>query len=209
MKIISVENLVFSEIKLIRFGRFQDERGYFSEPFRQSDFKTNELLKPFFENIDFVQMNESYSQANVIRGLHFQWQPAQGKLIRTINGRMIDLILDVRPNSPNYGKIIAYDMQESKTNDYSQWIWIPFGFAHGNIYTEETRIEYLCSGEYNPKCEAGICPLSNEIDWSLCDEKLRNIYLFLKEKFLISEKDRNGLSLSDWKNDERANFFVM
>jgi len=209
MKIISVENLVFPEIKIIRFGRFQDERGYFSEPFRQSDFKTNQLLKPFFENIDFVQMNESYSQANVIRGLHFQWQPAQGKLIRTIYGRMIDLILDVRPNSPNYGKIIAYDMQESKTNDYSQWIWIPFGFAHGNIYTEETRIEYLCSGEYNPKCEAAICPLSKEIDWSLCDEKLRNIYLSLKEQFLISEKDRNGLSLSDWRNDERANFFVM
>ncbi len=209
MKILSVENLVFPEIKIIRFGRFQDERGYFTEPFRQSDFKTHHLLKPIFENINFVQMNESYSLANVIRGLHFQWQPAQGKLIRTIYGRMVDLILDVRRNSPNYGKIIAYDMPECKANDYSQWIWIPFGFAHGNIFTEETRIEYYCSGEYNPKCEAGICPLSSEIDWSLCDEKLKSIYNSLKGKFLISEKDRNGLSLSDWENDESAKFFSM
>ena len=100
-------------------------------------------------------------------------------------------------------------MPECKASDYSEWIWIPFGFAHGNIFTEETRIEYYCSGEYNPKCEAGICPLSNDIDWSLCYEKLKNIYLSLKEQFLISEKDRNGLSLSDWKNDERAKFFAL
>ncbi|NLO20097.1 MAG: dTDP-4-keto-6-deoxy-D-glucose epimerase [Ignavibacteria bacterium] len=209
MKIISVESLAFPEVKVIRFGRFSDERGYFTEPYRQSDFKEHPQLEHIFKNLSFVQMNESYSREKVLRGLHFQWLPPQGKLIRTFYGRMIDLVMDIRKNSPNYGKIIAYDMSESKTNNYSEWIWVPFGFAHGNFFTEETRIEYYCTGEYNPNCEAGINPLSEEIDWSLCDKNIKNTFDSLKDSFLISEKDRKAMSLTEWGKDERSNYFMI
>ncbi len=205
MKIISITQLALSEVKVIRFGRFLDNRGYFSEPFRDSDFKTIPELK----DINFVQSNESYSKAGTVRGLHFQWSPPQGKMVRTIFGHMADMVLDIRKNSPTFGKAIIYNMPQNFGNDYSEWIWVPPGFAHGNFYVEESAIEYFCSGEYNPGAEAGISPLSSDIDWSLCDPELYKQFQSIigRSDLLISDKDKNGLSVKAWNSDNRsANF---
>ncbi|MBI3366189.1 dTDP-4-dehydrorhamnose 3,5-epimerase family protein, partial [Candidatus Roizmanbacteria bacterium] len=107
MKILEVRNLVFSDVKVIRYERFKDDRGYFTETFRESDFKT------VISNFSIKQVNESYSSVKgVLRGLHLQWSPYMGKLIRTVKGHMVDLFLDIRKNSPTYGKVAAYDMPE-------------------------------------------------------------------------------------------------
>ena len=106
MKILTVKQLAIQEIRVIRFARFCDQRGYFTEHFRQSDFQTNPLT-PFMEGVEFVQTNESFSRAQTVRGLHFQWDPYMGKLVRTLHGHMVDLILDIRKGSPSFGKAIA------------------------------------------------------------------------------------------------------
>jgi dTDP-4-dehydrorhamnose 3,5-epimerase len=208
MKILSVVSLAFPEIKVIKFARFCDHRGYFTEPYRKSDFE-NHPGTDFLRNIQFVQTNESFSLPNTIRGLHFQWNPYMGKLVRTIQGHMIDLVLDIRRGSPTFGKAIAYDMPASSDSDFAEWIWVPPGFAHGNFFRQETAIEYSCTGEYSPGCEAGISPLADDIDWSLCDAKLKEIFdATILSAPLISQKDKNGLSVTAWKNDSRSENFI-
>jgi dTDP-4-dehydrorhamnose 3,5-epimerase len=209
MKIISIKELEIPEIKVIRFSRFTDDRGYFSEQFRKSDLIKDSGITSL-ENIEFVQANQSYSKPGVVRGLHFQWNPYMGKLVRTIAGRMVDLILDIRKESPTHGKLIAYEMPSSPNQDYDEWIWIPPGFAHGNYFTEPTTIEYFCSGEYSPGCEAGISPLAEDIDWSLCDGKLKKELqnLISSPNLIISDKDKNALSLGEWERKEESNNFL-
>lgn len=206
MKIITFKDLSLNDIKVLRFARFCDHRGYFTETFRSSQFKEE---VPFLSDISFVQVNESFSKAGVIRGLHFQWNPYMGKLVRTIHGRMVDLFLDIRKGSPTYGFASAYELRSTGDEDYNEWIWIPPGFAHGNYFTEDTVIEYFCSGEYSPQCEAGISPLANDIDWSLCDDNLKSEFdEITKNKELMSEKDVNSLSVKDWSEDDRSNNFI-
>jgi dTDP-4-dehydrorhamnose 3,5-epimerase len=208
MKILAANQLKIPEIKVIRFARFRDKRGYFTEHFRNSDFQSNPLT-PFMKGVEFVQTNESFSKAGTVRGLHFQWNPYMGKLVRTLYGHMIDLILDIRRASPTFGKIIAYDMPSNWGEDFNEWIWVPPGFAHGNTFLEDTLIEYFCSGEYSPGYEAGISPLAEDIDWSLCDKTLREIfYEVALGTPLITDKDRNGLSVSAWEKDERSSNFI-
>ena len=108
-----------------------------------------------------MQANQSLSEKGVMRGMHFQWNPYMGKLVRTISGHMVDMVLDIRIDSPTFGKMIAYDMPASDENDYDEWIWVPPGFAHGNFFSEKTIIEYMCTGQYSPGCEACISPFSN------------------------------------------------
>src|SRR5439155_25851733 len=146
------------EIKVIRFGRFRDYRGYFTEHFRRSDLHTHPQTA-FLKGVEFVQGNESFSRAGTIRGLHFQWNPYMGKLVRTLSGHMIDLVLDIRKGSPTFGKAVAYEMPANAQDAFGEWIWVPPGFAHGNAFLAETSIEYFCSGEYSPHCEAGISPM--------------------------------------------------
>ena len=208
MKILAVDQLKILEIKVVRFARFRDQRGYFTEHFRQSDFRTNPLA-PFMEGVEFVQTNESFSKAGTVRGLHFQWNPYMGKLVRTLYGHMVDLILDIRRGSPTFGKAIAYDMPSNKSEDFNEWIWVPPGFAHGNTFLEDTSIEYFCSGEYSPGNEAGISPLAEDIDWSLCDQSLRETFHeIVSSTPLITDKDKNGLSVSSWEKDERSKNFI-
>jgi len=208
MKILEVKNLAIPAIKVIKFARFCDQRGYFTEPFRKSDF-FNHSDMDFLKNVEFVQVNESFSKKNVVRGLHFQWNPYMGKLVRTIRGGMVDLVLDIRKSSPTLGKIIAYDMPDEIGSESSEWIWVPPGFAHGNFFTEDTTIEYFCSGEYSQGCEAGISPLARDIDWSLCDPDLKNEFDEISSSAtLITDKDKNGLSLHEWLVDERAENFL-
>jgi dTDP-4-dehydrorhamnose 3,5-epimerase len=132
-----------------------------------------------------------------------------GKLVRTLYGHMVDLVLDIRRGSPNFGKAIAYDMPSNTSEDFNEWIWVPPGFAHGNVFVEDTSIEYFCSGEYSPGNEAGISPLSEDIDWSLCDHSLRETFREIASSMpLITDKDRNGLSVCGWEKDERSHNFV-
>ena len=204
MKIIKVKELAIPEVKILQFARFKDDRGYFTEPYRKSDF-SNDFIKDF----EVFQTNESYSRANVIRGLHFQWNPYMGKLVRTLKGRMVDMVMDIRKGSPTYGKIITYDMPTNHDLDYDEWIWVPPGFAHGNFFTEESVIEYYCTGEYSPGCEAGISPLSKDIDWSLCDMELKKLFdSTVGAEALVSDKDKNGLTLQQWTEDPRSENFT-
>jgi len=205
MKVLSVESLVFPEVKVVRFGRFADERGYFCEHFRKSDF---ERSLPFLD-APFVQCNESYSRPGTLRGMHFQWNPHVGKLVRTVHGHMIDLVLDIRHGSRTYGKIIAHDMPADHARPDNQWIWIPPGFAHGGLFLRETTIEYYCTGEYNPACEAGISPLAADLDWSQCAPTLKRAFdqvAFATQ--LLSPKDKAGMTLAAWSHDERARHFL-
>ncbi len=209
MKITTVEHLAIPDIKVIHFARFCDHRGYFTEHYRKSDFGIG-TPADFMQDVTFVQMNESFSRAGTIRGLHFQWNPYMGKLVRTVHGHMVDLVLDIRIGAPTFGKIIAYDMPANHGEDAGGWIWVPPGFAHGNFFLEDSTIEYLCSGEYSPGCEAGISPLAEDIDWSLCDPELRHAFeRVVKDAPLITDKDRNGLSVSGWSRDERSRHFVL
>ena len=208
MKILEVKTLALPDVKVIRYARFRDHRGYFTEHYRKSDFTGSELT-PFMRGIEFVQTNESYSRRGTLRGLHFQWNPYQGKLVRTLHGHMIDLALDIRRGSPTFGKIVAYDMPMDPNREYSDWIWLPPGFAHGTVFLQDSTIEYFCSGEYNAACEAGISPLAGDIDWSMCDHGLKQAFDRIAwDEPLLSEKDRAGLSMADWARDQRSAIFT-
>jgi dTDP-4-dehydrorhamnose 3,5-epimerase len=208
MKILDVRDLKLADIKIIRYARFPDMRGFFAEHFRKSDFRSHPRLG-FMGGIEFLQCNESYSKPRTVRGLHFQWNPFMGKLVRTLQGRMIDMILDIRKGSPTFGNIIGYDMPASPNADFGEWIWIPPGFAHGNFFTEESHIEYFCSGEYNPECEAGISPLADDINWSLFESELKKEFdAIVSLKPLMSDKDRKGHSLTSWVKNPDSNQFL-
>ncbi len=205
MKVLDVESLVIPEVKVIQFARFRDDRGYFTELYREEQFEELD----FMQGIEFVQHNESHSKKNVIRGLHFQWNPYMGKLVRTISGRMIDLVLDIRIGSQTYGKIIAHEMPAESDDATGEWIWVPPGFAHGNVFPETSTIEYLCTGSWNPDCEAGISPLSQDIDWSLCKPRLKALFdKIMADNPSMTDKDREGFSLKDWERDNRSRNFV-
>ena len=202
MKILDVKSLPLQGVKVIRFARFRDSRGYFAEQMRASDISSH-----LGESCSkFVQANESFSNENVMRGLHFQWNPYMGKLVRTLSGRMIDIVLDIRVNSSTAGKAIAYDMPAPiADSNYDEWIWVPPGFAHGNFFSKPTKIEYLCTGEYNATCEACISPVATDIDWSLCDPALRQI-IDVPDR-IISDKDKAGLMFKQWMSDDRSKNF--
>ena len=208
MKIIEVKELALSSVKVIRYGRFCDHRGYFTEHYRKSDFHNPDTMN-FMKNVEFMQCNESYSRKGTVRGLHFQWNPVMGKLVRTLRGRMIDMVLDIRKGSPTFGMIILYDMPSDHNNDFGEWIWVPPGFAHGNIFTEESMIEYFCTGQYSPGCEAGISPLAEDINWELCDPDLKKIFdNIAPSTSLITDKDKNGFSVSQWNENKNSSQFV-
>ncbi len=206
MKLLSIQSLAIPEILVLRFARFSDSRGYFTETFRFSDIAQHPLAGSL-AGVRFVQANESYSHAGVIRGLHFQWNPYVGKLVRTISGRMIDLAADIRLGSPTFGKIIAFDMPSPWDAAEGTWIWVPPGFAHGNLFRQPTQIEYLCSGEYNPGCEGGISPLAPNLDWSLCDLSLKALFDDTAPEANMTDKDRRHPTLLQWKNDPRSENF--
>jgi dTDP-4-dehydrorhamnose 3,5-epimerase len=208
MKILDVRDLELAGIKVIRYGRYPDARGFFAEHFRKSDFESHARLD-FLRGVEFLQCNESHSKPGTVRGLHFQWNPYMGKLVRTLRGRMIDMVLDIRKGSPTFGKIIGYDMPADPSAGFGEWIWVPPGFAHGNFFTEESHIEYFCSGEYSPGCEAGISPLASDIDWAFFDSDIKNEFnAIISAKPLMSEKDRKGHSLSSWLAHSNSSRFL-
>jgi len=151
----------------------QDKRGYFLESFNQAVFK--EGLK---RDINFVQDNESYSSKGVLRGLHYQkGDYAQAKLVRVIKGKILDVVVDLRADSPTFSKHMSIELSE----DNKTQLFIPRGFAHGFLVLSDTAIfSYKCDNFYNKASEGGIIYNDKDlnIDWKL-DEK----------EFIVSEKD--------------------
>ncbi|MFI5344143.1 MAG: dTDP-4-dehydrorhamnose 3,5-epimerase [Chlamydiales bacterium] len=133
-------------LKLIKPKVFRDERGFFLETFQQSEFEEMGLLDLF------QQDNHSFSYQNCIRGMHFQSVPGQAKLIRTAVGRIYDVAVDIRKNSPTYGQwegVILDDL------DHCQ-LFIPVGFAHGFcVLSKEAHVLYKVTAPYDPKYERG------------------------------------------------------
>lgn len=208
MKILDCYSLAFPEVKVIRYKRFGDHRGYFSEIFRHSDFNNPELLA-CMNGLHFTQANESWSKNGTIRGMHFQWNPYMGKLVRTSIGHMMDMVLDIRQGSPSYGQIILHDMPSLVDQDWSEWIWVPVGFAHGSCFLMDSMIQYYCTGEWSPGCERSISPLAPDIDWSRCDPVLKARFDAVAPTTpYLTDKDRNGLTMASWKADPASREFV-
>ena len=139
---------------------FNDERGHFFESYHKTLFEKNGI--PF----DFVQDNQSFSTKGVLRGLHFQKAPfAQGKLVRVIKGKAIDVAVDLRPNSPTFGKYLKFLLEEEKQN----MVYIPEGFAHGFMALEDCIFTYKCTNVYNKASESGILwnDTTLKIDWDI------------------------------------------
>ncbi len=139
---------------------FGDERGYFLESYHKKAFSDNGI--PF----DFVQDNQSLSSAGVLRGLHFQRDPhAQGKLVRVIMGKAVDVAVDLRPGSPTFGKHEKFLLDAQLQN----MVYIPAGFAHGFLALEQCLFTYKCTDFYNKASEGGIIWNDPDlgIDWGI------------------------------------------
>ncbi len=207
MKLLSVASLTIPDVKVIRIARFGDERGYFTETMRGEDLaKIAEI--PFFATTTWHQMNESYSVAGVVRGLHFQWNPHQGKLVRATEGRLIDLALDIREGSPTQDKIVGYELHYDPKEDFQDLLWLPPGFAHGFVALTECRLEYLCTGVWSPTSERAIRIHDPQIDWSLVDVSLKSQVDKVLQNALMADKDRNGLTLAQWQSSPDKQIFT-
>jgi len=158
---------------------FEDARGYFFESFNKKVFEEAGVIE------DFVQDNQSLSQKGVLRGMHFQKAPyAQGKLVRVIKGAVLDVVVDIRKNSPTYGKYFSIELTEQNKIMF----WIPVGFAHGFLtLLDDTIFYYKCSNYYNKESEGSIA-------W---DDQDININWNIEEP-LLSEKDKIGVALKDF-----------
>ena len=206
MKDIQIENTHFDVVKILNYSSFCDHRGYFTEHFRESQV----VSLPGMTDFKILQSNESFSKKGTLRGLHFQWNPYMGKLVRCVHGHLFDLIVDIRINSPTFGKIITIELEQNETSSSSKWVWIPPGFAHGCFFVEDSTIEYFCTGEYSGGCEAGISPFADDIDWSLCDKSFKALFdrFVENDSFLITEKDAMGYTLKSWLETEHSKQFV-
>ncbi len=167
---------------------FQDERGYFMESFRAED------MKSFGVQAEFIQDNHSCSKKGVVRGMHFQWDKPQGKLIRVTRGEAQVVEVDLRKGSPHFGKYKSFII--NSTNKHI--LWVPPGFANGFLALEDnTEMQYKCTAVWNPKGE-------NNIKWN--DNDL-NIHWDI-ESPIVSERDTNALTFAEWTNLPESNNFT-
>lgn len=162
----------FNGLLIIQPSIFEDSRGYFFESYNQARFEEAGV------RFNWLQDNEAKSGYGVIRGLHFQAPPyAQTKLIRAVNGHIMDVVLDLRRDQPTYGKTYAIEL--SSANKLQ--LLVPAGFAHGySVLSDSAEVLYKCDTLYNKASEAGISPLdaSLQIDWKIPADKV-----------ILSEKD--------------------
>ena len=169
------------DIIIIEPDVFTDERGYFFESFKQ-----NELNEFLGYDVNFCQDNESKSTYGVLRGLHYQEVPfSQAKLVRVIKGSVLDVAVDIRQDSPTFGKHLAVELSEENKKQ----LFIPKGFAHGFVVLSETAIfSYKVDNYYNREFDRGIAfdDPALEINWKL-----------KKSNILISDKDINQPSFED------------
>ena len=160
---------------------FRDQRGYFIETYKYSDFSRNGI------NDNFVQDNHSLSTKYVLRGLHYQLPPfAQAKLVRCVHGAIFDVAVDIRKSSPSFGKWVG----EILSSENKKMLYIPEGFAHGFLtLTDVAEIHYKMSAEYSPEYERGIIYNDPDINIIWPFEDLSEI--------IISEKDIKNPSLKN------------
>jgi len=164
---------IIPDIFVIEPDTYGDDRGYFIETFRHDKFES-----AIGYTVDFIQDNESKSSKGVLRGLHFQIAPhAQSKLVRVIEGRVLDVAVDIRQGSPTFGQHIAVEL----SGDNKKQMFIPRGFAHGFVVLTESAIfAYKVDNYYSPECERGI---------AFDDENLQINWQLSKEELLLSKKD--------------------
>ena len=166
---------------------FGDNRGYFMETYSQKDFEELGL------NYNFVQDNQSKSKKGVLRGLHFQKENSQAKLVRVIKGEVFDVAVDLRPGSETYGKWEGVRLSEEN----KKMFMIPRGFAHGFlVLSDEAEFTYKCDDIYNPNAEGGLAWNDPDvaINWPLENIK--------EDELLTSEKDAKWPSLKEIKETD-------
>ena len=182
-----IESRQLSDVLVLAHEVFEDARGFFMEVYRADLYK--ELGLP----TEFVQDNHSRSKQGVVRGLHFQWDPPMGKLMRVTYGSAFLVALDIRKGSPTLGQWFG---MEVSAKDKRQ-VWAPAGFARGFCVTSDfAEIQYKCTGIYSPKGESGI-------RWN--DPKI-GIQWPVKEPEL-SAKDRQAQTLDEWLASPASNHF--
>ena len=156
-----VEQSILKEVKIIKPKAHHDERGSFLEVYKSSSFKEHELPH------NFVQENQVFSRKGVLRGLHYQLNHPQGKLIRCILGTILDVVVDIRKGSPNFAKAAVIEISAENQN----CVYVPEGFAHGYIVkSNESLVLYNCTNEYNPEDEYGIIWNDSEININWGDQ---------------------------------------
>lgn len=175
---ITAEDL--NGIKLIECLVFNDKRGSFLESYNKRG------LAEIGINEEFVQDNQSISAKEVIRGLHFQYNKAQGKLLRVISGRAIFREVDIRINSKHFGEYREYELSDKN----NLMLWVPPGFANGfSAESDSVIIHYKCTEYWDSASEVTI----------LYDDRAIGINWNIKNP-IISDKDKDGISISEWKN---------
>jgi len=184
---IKIEKTVIKDLIVVRPEVFEDERGFFTEVYRKDQFE--QLGLPG----NFVQLNHSASVKDVVRGLHFQWAPPMGKLMRVTRGKAFLVAVDIRKGSPTLGKWFGLEASaENKTQ-----VWAPAGCARGFcVLSDYAEIQYLCTGIYNKNAESGILWNDPEIniDWPA-------------DIPILSEKDKNAQTLAQWLQSKESNYF--
>ncbi|MEM7616922.1 MAG: dTDP-4-dehydrorhamnose 3,5-epimerase [Pseudomonadota bacterium] len=179
---MKIETTPLSDLKLIKLNVHQDNRGFFVERFNLQKFQEHNLPTTFYQD------NHSRSAPKVLRGLHLQHNPAQGKLVGCIRGAIWDVAVDVRPNSKTYGQYYGVEL----SGDNGQLLWMPSGFAHGFcvLGDEPADVMYKVSAEYNPSGEQGIMwnDKNIAIDWPINDP-------------VISQRDQQQISFADYKEN--------
>ncbi len=166
------------DVKIIESKVFGDNRGFFMETWNQKDFEERVTGKPTV----FVQDNHSKSKKGTLRGLHYQTQNTQGKLVRVVSGEVFDVAVDIRKNSLTFGQWIGVYLSAENQRQ----LWIPEGFAHGfYVISDEAEFVYKCTDYYNPKSEISIMWNDPDIgiDWPMDSEPM------------LSKKDEVGIKL--------------
>ena len=184
---ITIETTHLQDVVIVLPDVFSDNRGFFSETFRADQFQLLGLPT------EFVQDNHSRSTKGVLRGLHFQWDPPMGKLMRVTLGTAFLVAVDIRKGSPTLGKWVGVECSAENR----RMVWAPAGFARGFCaLSDGTEIQYKCTGVYNSKAESAIRwnDPAIGIKWPLAD-------------VVVSEKDCDARSLAEWlASSESDNF---
>jgi dTDP-4-dehydrorhamnose 3,5-epimerase len=185
-----VRRTAIPEVLVVEHETFQDERGFFMEVFRADHFAEHAGLGL---PSSFVQLNHSRSARGVVRGLHFQWDPPMGKLMRVARGEAFIVAVDIRPGSPTLGR---YESIVASDESHLQ-LWAPASFARGFCALSDfVDIEYLTTGTYGPHAESGIAWNDPDIgiEWPTREP-------------LVSKKDANAQSLAAWLARPEAQHF--
>ena len=184
----TIESKHLGEIVVIVPNLYRDDRGFFVEAYRADQFEALNLPARF------VQDNHSLSHKGVIRGLHFQWDPPMGKLMRVTRGTAFLVAADVRRGSPTLGKWFGLEVSAESTKQ----VWAPAGFARGFCaLTDNVEVQYKCTAVYNPGAESAI-------RW---DDPTLNIQ-WPERNVRISERDRTAQTLSDWLASPQSGFLL-